>query len=373
MRRLGEILLDWGVIALSELHTGLDACRRSGGRLGTQLLKFGFVNEHSLLEALSEQCRVPAVSERMLQRAPQEARRLLPAKVARRLEAVPFGNGADTLRVAMVNPNDPATIDEISQITGMRVEPFVATEAAIKGLIAELEDDLVEMVPEGGQDGSAAVDDGAAWEELWSPPRLRPPQLLIPPRRQPEVAEPLLATFPGLEPVVEEVASEPEHAIDEATFRERLSQVRYRDEVARLLLRLAAGYLGRLCLLAVHRGTVVGWMARGQGVVVDDVQSFSLSVEEASLLGKLHRRPDPWLGRIPDEGADALLGAALGEPPPRQALILPVRVRDRTVAFLVGDNPGEKELAIPVDELAEAARKAGLALEMLIMRKKILS
>jgi len=373
MRRLGEILLDWGVIALSELHTGLDACRRSGGRLGTQLLQFGFVNEHSLLEALSEQGRVPAVSQRMLQRAPQEVRRLLPAKVARRLEAVPFGHGADALRVAMVNPNDPATVDEIAQITGMRVEPFVATEAAIKGLIAELEDDLVEMVPEGGQDRSAAVDDGVAWEELWSPPRLRPAQLLIPPRRQAVVSEPLLATFPGLDSVVEEVAADPEHAIDEATFRDRLAQVRYRDEAGRLLLRLAAGYLDRLCLFAVHRGTVVGWMARGRGVVVDDVQSFSLPMTELPLLRELQGRPEPWLGPLPTEGADAILGAALGEPPPRHMLILPIRVRDRTVAFLVGDNPGDEELAVPGDELADAARKVGVAFEMLIMRKKIFS
>jgi len=58
MKRLGEILLERGAIAIAELHTGLEACHYSGGRLGTQLLKFGFVDEHALLEALSEQLEV---------------------------------------------------------------------------------------------------------------------------------------------------------------------------------------------------------------------------------------------------------------------------------------------------------------------------
>jgi hypothetical protein len=66
MRRLGEILIEHGAIAVAELHTGLEACHHSGGRLGTQLLKFGFVDEHALLEALSEQLEVPWVSSSIL-------------------------------------------------------------------------------------------------------------------------------------------------------------------------------------------------------------------------------------------------------------------------------------------------------------------
>ena len=113
MKRLGEILLDWGVLAVAELHTALEACRRSGGRLGTQLLRFGFVDERSLLDALSEQNGVPSVTSRVLGRAPIEIRGLLAPKVARRLQAVPFGKSATALRVAMTNPGDRAKIEEM--------------------------------------------------------------------------------------------------------------------------------------------------------------------------------------------------------------------------------------------------------------------
>ena len=51
MKRLGELLLERGAIDVNELHTGLEASSRLGGRLGTQLLRFGFVSEKDLLRA----------------------------------------------------------------------------------------------------------------------------------------------------------------------------------------------------------------------------------------------------------------------------------------------------------------------------------
>jgi hypothetical protein len=107
MKKLGEILIERGVIALSELHTSLEACRRSGGRLGTQLLKFGFVDEPALLRALAEQYGARAVASAALRKAPIEVLSLVPPALARRLRAVPFERLPIHLKVAMINPPDP--------------------------------------------------------------------------------------------------------------------------------------------------------------------------------------------------------------------------------------------------------------------------
>ena len=63
----------------------------------------------------------------------------------------------------------------------------------------------------------------------------------------------------------------------------------------------------------------------------------------------------------------------MGEPTPRAVLALPIRVKEHTVAYLVGDNPDEDTVAVPADEIAAATFKAGAAFETLIIRKKILS
>ncbi len=375
MKRLGEILLDWGVIAVSELHTGLEACRRSGGRLGTQLLKFGFVDENSLLEALSEQYGVPAVSGRVLERAPLEVRSMIPPRVARRLQAVPFARTPEGLRVAMTNPRDPASIEEISEVTGCSIERFVSSESAILAVISESDHDFVEVVTRGEPEPRAEpVMAAFDWEQLWTPPQPQPERLLRITRRRPAPLDNVLvATFPGLAPVAEEAGREADHEIDEVTFRRRLAEVEHRDEVGRLLLRYAAHYFGRLCLFAVHRGVVVGWMARGHGVAVDDVQSFELPLDRPALFSESLHGSDRYIGPIPIGRDNDALVRVMGEPRPAAVLLLPIRVKDHTVAFLIGDTPGEDTVAVPVEELVAAARKAGAALEVLIIRKKILA
>jgi nitroreductase len=374
MKRLGEILLDWGVIAVSELHTGLEACRRTGGRLGTQLLKFGFVDEHALLEALSEQYGVQSVTERMLRLAPIEIRKLLPSRIARRLQAVPFGRTPEYVRVAMTSPRDPARIAEVSEVTGVRVEPYVATESAILSVISELDEDSIDVMIEPSDAPRSEPISTAEWEELWNPPQLHPDRLLrIRRRRTMADDSPIVSTFPGLAPVLEGAGEAAEHEIDDAAFQERLAEVSHRDEVGALLLRYAAHYFGRLCLFAVHRGWVAGWMARGQGVVLDDVQSFTVSLEEPSLFRDLMSEVDRHMGPIPPGDDNDGLVRVLGDPKPSSVLLLPIRVKDRTVAYLLGDNPNEDIITVPVDEIAAAVRKAGAAFEILIIRKKILS
>lgn len=364
MKKLGEILIERGVLALSELHTGLEACRRSGGRLGTQLLRFGFVDEPALLRALSEQYGVRAVASAALRRAPVEVLSLLPSVRARRLGAVPFERLPIHLKVAMINPRDAVAVEEISELTGLEALPFVATEAAVLEAIARLEN--VSLAS-----GAAPVAEPRGdWDGLWQPPRARPHELLAPwqPRLEPPPVGRVVATFPGLAEVRGEPAIEADHPIDEATMRSRLASATHRDEVARLTLRYAAGFFSRLCLFVVHRGLVLGWT--GRGIVVDDLQSFRAPLDEKLLFDAALTGAGYHLGPIPDDPSNRALLRVLGDPKPLSALLLPIRVRDRAVAFLLADNPDEHVVA-PVEQLSSALSAVGLAIEILILRKKI--
>ena len=370
MKRLGEILLDRGTLAVSELHTGLEACRRTGGRLGTQLLKFGFVDEHQLLDALTEQTGVRPVSTAVLQRARLEVLSLVPARHARRLQAVPFEGSDGVLMVAMTNPRDPVAIEELGEITGRKIQPYVATEAAIADAIGRLNGD-----PMGESSAELGQEPVTDWDEMWTPPLVRPKQLLAlrprPPVRPSDHHQ--VATFPGLAPVDPGSPIDADRELDEVTYRELLSKADHRDEVGRLILRYAASFFGRVCLFAVHRGSVVGWMARGHGVVLDDVQSFSVSIEEETLFHEFRFGAGYHLGAIPDDSDNQGLMALLGDPPPLGSLMIPIRIKDRAVAFVIGDNPTEEAVTAPVDEVAAALGVAGLALEVLILRKKIVA
>lgn len=373
MRRLGEILLEKGAIAVSELHTGLDACRRSGGRLGTQLLRFGFVDEAALLRALSEQYGVPSVPSTIIAKSALAVRRSVPLGVLKRLQTVPFDQAPGGLRVAMINPRDPVAIDELTQHVGGAIEPFVATEPAVAEALAEIDDELVQVttgpsIP-AGDDGLPAVDD---WLTLWQPPHCQPSALLGPVQRL-QGARPRLhvATYPGLGRV--DGVADGDHNLDEASFIAGLQEARHRDDIGGLLLRFAVGFLPRCALFMVHKGQIAGWMARGEAVVIDDVQTFGADVDEPCIMRSAILRGESITGGLADSGPDVQLAEVMGDPAPLDVLAMPVRVKDRTVAVLVGDMPGEAVLAVPVRELSMAAARAGVALEMLIMRHKIAS
>lgn len=368
MKRLGEILLDRGTLAIAELHTGLEACHRTGGRLGTELLKFGFVDEHQLLDALVEQYGVKSVSATVLQRAPQEVLSLIPTIHARRLQAVAFHKEQRNLRVAMTNPRDVAGIEELIEITGLQVQPFVATEASIAEAIDRLDGGF-----DNTESNARTETSTSEWDGLWIPPRITPAQLLTTrrsaPSRPPRSVK--VATFPGLAPVEDQRQLEAEQELDEQTYRELLAEAEHRDVIGRLVVRYAAGFFGRLCLFAVHRGAVVGWMARGHGVVVDDVQSFSIPIETETLFHEFRYGAGYHLGPIPDDPDNEPLVRMLGDPPPLGVLLLPIRIKERAVAFILGDNPNEEAVTVPVDEVAAAVSAAGIALEVLILKKKI--
>jgi len=160
--------------------------------------------------------------------------------------------------------------------------------------------------------------------------------------------------------------------LDDESYRAMLHAAGHRDEVGDLLLRRATSVLDRCCLFSVHSGRVVGWLARGTGVVVDDVQSFAVSLEMPSIFSEL-AGADTFCGEVPGGPVNDVLMRMLGDPAPRQLAIFPVRIKKRVVAFLVGDVP-ESELPEGVqNHLLPAVQKAGIAFEILIMKKKILA
>ena len=371
MKRLGEILLERGAIAISELHTGLEACHYSGGRLGTQLLKFGFVDEHALLEALSEQLGVPSVSASILRRAPDSLRRMIPLHVARRIQVVVFEKKEGNLSVAMTMPRSPRVIEEIVSYVGLDIVPHVATEVGILTALAE--------VKEGGSTitktktpGTGFVGSSDEWDRLWMPAMMRSVDLLRTGPGQKGGEAQLASTFPGLAPVPESSRPGTGDPLDDEVYRQLLREVRSRDEVGDLLLRRSTVVFDRSFLLAVHSGKVVGWLVKGAGVVVDDVQSFAFQQDAPSVLSEVNGLEGYW-GQVPPGEINDAMKKILGDPEPVELGAYPVLVKNRVVAYLVGDAPGKIVSEPDRKKLADAVQKAGLAFEVLILRKKIVT
>ncbi len=64
---------------------------------------------------------------------------------------------------------------------------------------------------------------------------------------------------------------------------------------------------------------------------------------------------------------------ALADPAPTEVVAVPIRVKQHVIAFVLCDDPGQPAAQDHLDQVVTACRKAGVALEVLILRKKLLS
>ncbi len=125
--RLGDILVRFGYLTEEQLDLALRSQGSERGMLGAILLRRGLITIDQLGEALAEQFDVPFMQVVPETLNPQLVR-LLPEEFARERHAVPVDLKQGRLSVAMVAPDDIATISEAELITGYRVEPYVALE-----------------------------------------------------------------------------------------------------------------------------------------------------------------------------------------------------------------------------------------------------
>jgi MSHA biogenesis protein MshE len=104
-KRLGDLLVEEGIITEQQVEEALNAQKTTGRKLGAALIELGFLSEHQMLTFLSQQLDIPLID---LSRADVdvEAVQLLPEVHARRLRALVIGRQMDTLRVAMSDPAD---------------------------------------------------------------------------------------------------------------------------------------------------------------------------------------------------------------------------------------------------------------------------
>ncbi|CAG1066232.1 Type II secretion system protein E [uncultured bacterium] len=132
--RIGELLLRERLITTDQLKKAIDEQKKSGGRLGYNLTKLGFITEKDLTGFLSRQYGIPTI-DLSSHEVDHEIVKLIPEDVAQKYQVIPVSRTGSTLVVAMADPSNIFAIDDIKFLTGYNVEPLVASDASIKTAI----------------------------------------------------------------------------------------------------------------------------------------------------------------------------------------------------------------------------------------------
>ncbi len=132
--RLGDLLLERGLITDEQMQTALQTQKDTGYKLGQQLVELGYVTEDAILRELSEQLQVPWVDPNDYDVDPDVAEKL-PENYARRFQALVLEETKDDYLVAMADPSDLIAYDEINRLLPKPVRVAVAREAVLRELI----------------------------------------------------------------------------------------------------------------------------------------------------------------------------------------------------------------------------------------------
>ena len=134
--KLGEILVRENLITSQQLKETLDYQRAHGGRLGSNLVRLGYVSDDVVTAVLSRQYGVPSINLDLFQ-IENEVIKLISEDVAQKYSVLPISKVGATLTLAMADPTNVFAMDDIKFMTGLNVEPVIASETSIQLSIAK--------------------------------------------------------------------------------------------------------------------------------------------------------------------------------------------------------------------------------------------
>ena len=126
-KKLGEILLDLGVISEEELRIALKEQSRTGEKLGEVITRLGFATEDEIHMAIAQQAGTRFVDLHDIIISP-EALSLVPEHVAKEFKLVPIKVDDNTITIVISNPFNFKAIDTIREITGREVIVYTSKE-----------------------------------------------------------------------------------------------------------------------------------------------------------------------------------------------------------------------------------------------------
>jgi len=136
-KRLGEILIEGGLLSEDQLEEALPYLKKSGMKLGQFLVREGVVSESQIVDMVASQLSLKKYSASQYL-VDMDLSNVLPADIAFRYQAAPLQKVGFLLTVAMTDPMDINAVDAIEISTNNEVETLICTEQELNQLLGTL-------------------------------------------------------------------------------------------------------------------------------------------------------------------------------------------------------------------------------------------
>ncbi len=138
-KKIGELLIEAGLIDDFQLQTALSHQRNWGGKLGSVLIELEFVSEENVARVIAEKLRTPYFNL-FEPEVPGAVIKLVKPDIAKKYQVVPVRKEKGEVILAMSDPLDIEAIDAIRFATGLNVRAALALDSEIKDALRKYYD-----------------------------------------------------------------------------------------------------------------------------------------------------------------------------------------------------------------------------------------
>jgi hypothetical protein len=389
--KVGNILVKERIISEAQLEEALRNQVIFGGRLGTNLIELGYITAEQLAEYLSRSKGVPQVRPGELHSIPPEVIALIPAEIAKKHQVIPVRLDKKRLNVAMADPGDLATVDKLSFMTGMYINPLVIPELLLIMALERYykikrETRYIAIAKDMRRDPraeelrahdeiptmSTRVQQQPQEEEFIEIPDFdgfdtvevpEAPQPVQPEPVQPEPVQP--APVPP-EPIA--IALDIDSGYSLTDMCSGLAGATSRDAIGEALMEYLRRRHYRVALFLPKDPMLTGWLAAEESGYVENFADVRIELAAPSFFLQVIESKNFCMGQLLSP-ADLKAASAMGARD-NPAVLLPIVLMNRVVAILCVVDTLEK-LTRSLNELQKIAVKCSMAFEILIMRNKI--
>ncbi len=163
-RRLGEILVKWGVVTQSGVDEALEHARAEGLRIGEALIALGLADEEDVTKALATQYDMEYIDLDRNVVVPTDLH-LIPDEIIKRHLVLPLGRENDKLKIVITDPLDLETLDMLRFRLNFDLEPCLASKSKMRNYIEQFVrsdmslDHQVHLMEESERNGASEGDE----------------------------------------------------------------------------------------------------------------------------------------------------------------------------------------------------------------------
>ncbi|MCK5880118.1 MAG: Flp pilus assembly complex ATPase component TadA, partial [Holophagae bacterium] len=133
-KRLGEMLIEAGLITNDQVEKALEYSRKNAIRLGKALIRMNIIEEDDIIKTISQQLNIPYVDVGNILFDPETVT-LVPEVFAKKNKLIPLFLVDNTLTVAISDPLNVYIIDDLANIVGKKINVVISTETDIEAAL----------------------------------------------------------------------------------------------------------------------------------------------------------------------------------------------------------------------------------------------